>query len=186
MTHRPSRHTSQRWLLPLLVATCGTANADVGMDWPSEAEQAKAPAWPAPWQGANPQACDAVSGQQFLDQWGGEGPGTYRIDHQADLNMDGICEVLAYDPELCGKWCSYEVFVLRQDEFSRLGEVALGDYLEPYNGWLQVRSRSYNGNGYLYQLWQHDGEGYRLVRTDEYVAEEGDDGSVTTRYLVTR
>lgn len=154
--------------------------ADVGSNWPSKDEMDKAPSWPKKYTG-DPTKCKKIDRKIFLSQFG-KPEESYVIERQVDLNLDGICEVITYAPAQCGKWCAYDALQLQSNKLVHIGEVALGEYLVPYNGWLQIRSRSYTGRYYYYHLLRRINGKYQYYRKDEY-QESYDSGK--TKYIRT-
>lgn len=164
-------------LATLLILISTLAVADLGTATASKEELAKAPAWPKPYKG-NPEKCKRVNEQAFMKQENikipkeetphGQEADKYYIESQVDLNLDGVCEIIAL--ERCyAKWCSYFVYQLKAGRFVRLGEILRGgEYLEPHNGWLQIKSMSYTGATYFYHLSRFEDGAYRSVRRDEY------------------
>jgi len=159
---------AKRLSLIVVLLVVGSAFADLGNDWPDSAELAKAPPWPKKYDG-NPFKCMPVSEEAFLKQVNPKGEtDPFRVERQIDLNMDGTCELVAYQPSMCGKWCGYVAFLLRDGNFVNIGGVILSEYLEPDKGWLQLKAASYTGSTYFYFLFRFDGQQYRIVRRDEF------------------
>lgn len=164
--------------------------ADVGVDWPDTEEMSKAPAWPKEYVG-NVNECEKKEIKLSTD---------YVINSHIDLNLDGICEVIAYNPDLCGKWCVHEGFQIVEDDYQYIGDIDIYGitYLEPYNGWLQIQSSSYSGSTYYFHLHRFESSnlsgnsiyallnrletGYKLVRSDEF---DWDDSLGKTAYVGT-
>lgn len=67
------------------------ALADLGTNWPTEQEMAKATKWPAKYAG-NPASCKKLDESLFLkyqEEAGYTGEEEYTIETQVDLNLDG-------------------------------------------------------------------------------------------------
>ena len=146
------------------------AFADVGSQWPDAKEIAKAPAWPKAFRG-DPTQCKKIEPEKFLSNVNKptiEDQNRYVIETQVDLDLDGVCEVIAYRPVNCGKWCAYEGFRFHDGMYQLIGEITLGEFLEPYNGWLQIKSSSYTGAYYFYFLTRFQDGAYKYYRRDEF------------------
>lgn len=103
----------------------------------------------------------------------------YILHSQIDLNLDGICEIIAYQQYTCGTGgCGLSIFKdteqgfkeIEFDNFDFRGGVT---YLEPKNGWLQMST--YSQSGWCCQTSTFvsfiDGK-YRLIRKDNFKATE--------------
>jgi len=169
----------------LAILAFGITNADVGSKWPDASEMAKAPAWPKAFRG-DPNQCKKIEPEAFLSKVNEtltSAEDKYQIQAQVDLNLDGVCEVVAYQPVNCGKWCLYQGFVLRNGKYVSLGEVAPGEYLEPFNGWLQIKTSSYTGPYYFFHLLRFEKGEYKYHRRDEYKEIEIEEKTKYTRTL---
>ncbi|VAW78335.1 hypothetical protein MNBD_GAMMA15-378 [hydrothermal vent metagenome] len=149
----------------------GYIHADVGDKWPSEQELSKAPTWPSKYNG-NPRLCNKPNEELFYKYQNDVGyvdEEAYEIDSYIDLNLDGICEIIAFQRMYCGnKECGYIAFQVTKQGVKDLGQVALGDFLAPLNGWLQIRSRSYTGAHYSIHLVKFINGSYRFYRSDRF------------------
>lgn len=146
-------------------------NADVGNKWPSKQEVSKAPSWPIKYKG-NPKLCKKPSKELFnmyQSEAGYIGEEIFEVDSYVDLNLDGKCEIIAFQRAYCGnKECSYNGFQVADNEIKDIGQISLGEFLTPHNGWLQIRSKSYTGNYYNIILVKHIKGSYRNYRTDQF------------------
>lgn len=149
----------------------GHIQADVGDKWPEEQELSKAPAWPSKYNG-NPKLCNKPNEDYFFKYQNDAGfvdEEAYEIDSYVDLNLDGTCEIIAFQRMYCGnKECGYTAFQVTKQEVKELGPGALGEFLTPLNGWLQIRSRSYTGNHYSLHLVKYINGSYRFYRSDRF------------------
>ncbi len=169
----------------LIVST--SLHADVGDKWPSEQELAKAPSWPTKYTG-NPKSCQKPNEDhfyEFLNNAGYIDEEAYEVDSYVDLNMDGTCEIIAFQRMYCGnRECSFDAFQINGKEVKDLGQVALGEYLIPYNGWLQIRNKNYTGNFYSIHLIRFINGSFRFYRSDrfEYIEKNNDTVYKSTEY----
>lgn len=163
----------------------GVASVQAAGKWPSAKEQAKAPAWPVRYSG-NPSSCKEPNTDPFyayMQKHGYVDDKEFEIDAYIDLNLDGDCEIIAYQMSQCtATGCRYIAFHLNNKKVRNIGQVDFGEYLSPVKGWLQLKSKSSSGNNYKYQLYKYVNGAYRVVRTDHY---KYSNKHKTTQYLHT-
>ena len=163
----------------------GYIHADVGDKWPTEQELSKAPIWPSKYNG-NPKLCNKPNEDHFYKYQNDAGyvdEESYEIDSYVDLNLDGTCEIVAFQRMYCGnKECSFNAFQIKEKDVKDLGQVALGEYLVPKNGWLQIRNKSYTSNSYSIHLIRFINGSYRFYRSDRFEYFEKNN---KTKYLKT-
>lgn len=147
--------------------------ADVGSNWPTEEEMEKAPDAPAAVSQERTH-CEAMDPDEFLETMRSKKPlqhTDFRIRSSVDLNEDGICEVIAYEPNLCGKWCYHMAFQRDGDGFKQIGIGPSGfltEFLEPHNGYLQFRDASYTGTTYYFHYYRFQNGKYSRWRADRF------------------
>lgn len=129
----------------------------------------------------DPKNCQKISEIEFLDTMNRDikyKDEKYRVSSQIDLNLDGVCEILAYQKYVCGSGgCSSDAFQLVNNSYKHIGSGFNGvTLLEPLNGWLQASS--YGKNGWcchtLTFISYINGK-YQSVRRDVYRAKDSDD-----------
>jgi len=159
----------------ILLIFTSLAFADLGTKWPTQHEMDKAPAWPEKYSG-NPKSCQKISEENFIksqEEDGYVGEEEFTIDSQIDLNLDGVCEIIAYQKIYCGNiQCGYVAFHYKDNKYIRLGDIYPDEFLVPHDGWLQVRGYTYTGQDYALHLIRYDNGSYHYVRTDRYKYDE--------------
>ena len=159
------------------------AYSDMGTKWPSESEMAKATLWPEKYTG-NPSSCKKFNESLFIkyqEEIGYVDDEKFTIESHVDLNLDGTCEIIAYQRAYCGnKQCGYVAFHLNNNEIINIGDIFLGEYLAPRNGWLQIRGSSYSGYDYSLHLLQYKNGAYKYIKTDRF---RYDEKSNKTEYI---
>ena len=159
-----------------LLFCSGYCFADVGDVWPTQEEIDKAPETPAALE-VDVRDCTAPDAGKFLEMMrskGFVGDDAYRIsdDGFADLNQDGICEILASQRMYCGMGgCSNPAFQLDGDAFRFIGIGPSGTHIAfyaPHNGYLQCRHASYSGTSYAYHYYRFEDGQYRRWRSDRF------------------
>lgn len=146
-------------------------HADLGMAALEQEEAQKAPPWPEKYSG-DVTKCNAPKVDALLTMLNKKenhnGSQEYVVNSFIDLNADSLCEVVVFDKNACEKWCDYRLFQYENQEFSDIGEIMLGEYLEPIDGWLQIKAGAYTGNVNLFFLLAKKNGMYKIIRTDEF------------------
>ncbi|MDH5181818.1 MAG: hypothetical protein OEZ39_07775 [Gammaproteobacteria bacterium] len=147
-------------------------HADYTDHWPAAAEQARAPAWPQVYSG-NPSTCSKPDENPFYayqDAAGLSEDTAYTIDAHIDLNLDGMCEIIAFRSTDCDDTgCRYTAFrITDKNKVLNIGTVDFGEYLTPVHGWLQMRTKSRDGEHYRFHLYRYVQGKYRIIRSDHY------------------
>ena len=156
---------------------------------PSVEELSKAPKMPERFEG-DPQKCKKQDENKLHARFDGKDPvyGTLSkaLIDQADLNLDGICEVYVGVQWACGNGgCLFKIYQDQNGKLIEMGEWGGWEpnYLKPHNGWLQFLLITGSGLSYYETLYQNVNGKYQAIRSDYY---EASDKSQNAKYIKTK